>query len=158
MRNELFVLIVSAAVTLSATAAEPTEAERAVWQLEEDYWRYVRTGDVETYVQLWHEDFVGWPCHSKTPSDKSGIGTWVREIRDNRWKLDYTLRPLEARTFGDVVVVHYAAEYVYDYGDGTRSGAGLWRKFTHTWKKTDGRWQIITGMCAAQEPVVAPRS
>ncbi|MGE0031090.1 MAG: nuclear transport factor 2 family protein [Steroidobacteraceae bacterium] len=158
MRNELFVLIVSAAVTFPATAAEPTEAERAVWQLEEDYWRYVRAGDVETYVQLWHEDFVGWPCHSKTPSDKSGIGTWVREIRDNHWKLDYTLRPLEARTFGDVVVVHYAAEYVYDYGDGTRSGAGLWRKFTHTWKKSDGRWQIITGMCAAQEPVVAPRS
>lgn len=158
MRTGLFVLIVAAAMTSAATAAEPTEAEKAVWRLEEDYWRYVQAGDVETYVQLWHEDFVGWPCHSKTPSDKSGIGSWVREIRDNRWKLDYTLRPLAARTFGDVVVVHYAAEYVYDYGDGTKSGAGLWRKFTHTWKKTGDRWQIITGMCAAQEPVVAPRS
>jgi uncharacterized protein (TIGR02246 family) len=158
MRTELFVLIVSAAVTYPASAAEPTESERAVWQLEEDYWRYVQAGDVETYVQLWHEDFVGWPCHSKIPSDKSGIGTWVREIRDNHWKLDYTLRPMAARTFGDVVVVHYAAEYVYNYGDGTSSGAGLWRKFTHTWKKTDGRWQIITGMCAAEAPVVAPRS
>jgi hypothetical protein len=45
----------------------------------------------------------------------------------------------------------------YDYGDGTRSGAGLWRKFTHTWMKTADRWQIIGGMCAAQEPVKAPR-
>jgi len=36
MRNQLFVLIISAAVTIPATAAEPTEAERAVWQLEED--------------------------------------------------------------------------------------------------------------------------
>ena len=158
MRTELFVLILAAAMTPPATAAEPTEAEKTVWLLEEDYWRYVQAGDVETYVQLWHEDFVGWPCHSKTPSDKSGIGSWVREIRDNRWKLDYTLRPMDARTFGDVVVVHYAAEYVYDYGDGTKSGAGLWRKFTHTWKKTDDRWQIITGMCAAEEPVAAPRS
>jgi hypothetical protein len=29
--------------------------------------------------------------------------------------------------------------------------------FTHTWKKTDGHWQIITGMCAAQEPLKTPR-
>lgn len=158
MRTSLCMLMLSLAMASSATAGEPADAEKAVWRLEEDYWRYVQEGNVDAYVELWHEDFVGWPCHSKAPSDKSGIGNWVREIRDNRWKLDYTLRPLEARTFGDVVVVHYAAEYVYDYGDGTRSGAGLWRKFTHTWKKSGDRWQIITGMCAAQEPVVAPRS
>ena len=158
MRTELFLLIVSVAMAFSATAGEPTEAEKGVWQLEEDYWRYVQAGDVDSYVKLWHEDFIGWPCFSSSPSDKSGIDNWVREIRDNRWKFSYTLRPLTARTFGDVVVVHYAAEYVYDYGDGTKSGAGLWRKFTHTWKKIGDRWQIITGMCAAQEPVVAPRS
>jgi hypothetical protein len=70
----------------------------------------------------------------------------------------YTLKPQAARTIGELVVVHYAAEYVYDYGDGTRSGAGIWRKFTHTWLRTGDRWQIVTGMCAAQAPVVAPRS
>jgi ketosteroid isomerase-like protein len=59
--------------------------------------------------------------------------------------------------FGDVAIVQYAAVYATQYADGTTSGAGLWRKFTHTWKNTDGRWQIITGMCAAQEPVKAPR-
>jgi hypothetical protein len=66
----------------------------------------------------------------------------------NRWRSD--LR--------DVVVVHYAAEYVYAYGNGSSSGNGLWRKFVHAWKKSGDRWQIITGMCAAQEPVNAPRS
>lgn len=158
MRTIPCMLIALAGLAFPATAAEPTVAELAVWQLEEDYWRYVQAGDVESYVKLWHDDFVGWPCFSKSPSDKAGIGNWVRDIRDNRWKFTYSLRPLAARTFGDVVVVHYAAEYVYDYGDGTRSGAGLWRKFTHTWKKTGNRWQIITGMCAAQEPVLVPRS
>jgi hypothetical protein len=53
--------------------------------------------------------------------------------------------------------VHYAAEFAYDYGDGTKSGVGLWRKFTHTWMKVGETWQIIGGMCAAQEPVEAPR-
>jgi ketosteroid isomerase-like protein len=156
MRKLLLISLL--AISCPAWTAEPTEAERTVWQLEEDYWRYVQAGDVESYVRLWHDDFIGWPCHSEAPSDKSGIGSWVREIRDNRWKFSYIMLPKAARTIGDVVVVHYAAEYVYEYGDGSRSGAGLWRKFTHTWLRTGDRWQIITGMCAAAEPVVAPRS
>lgn len=117
------------AIPCAAWAAEPADAERTVRQLEEDYWRYVQAGDVESYVKLWHDDFIGWPCHSEAPSDRSGIGGWVRDNRD-----------------------------VYDYGDGTQSGAGIWRKFTHTWLRTGDRWQIITGMCALQAPVVAPRS
>jgi ketosteroid isomerase-like protein len=119
----------------------------------------VSTGDVDAYVQLWHEDFVGWPCFELEPKGKADIGSWVREIRDKQWKLTYVLKPLANQSFGDdVVVVHYAAEYVYDYGDGTKSDAGLWRKFTHTWMRMGDSWQIVGGMCAAQEPVKAPRA
>lgn len=118
----------------------------------------MHAGDVDAYVKLWHDDFVGWPCFEWKPARIGDIGKWVRDIRDNRWKLTYQLKPLEVQEFGDdIVVVHYATEYVYDYGDGTRSGAGIWRKFTHTWMRTGEDWQIIGGMCAAQEPVKAPR-
>jgi ketosteroid isomerase-like protein len=142
-----------------AAAVDWTPDEQAVWQLEQDYWRYVSTGDVDAYVKLWHEDFVGWPCFELEPKGKADIGSWVRDIRDKQWKLTYELKPLANQAFGDdVVVVHYAAEYVYDYGDGTRSGAGLWRKFTHTWMRMGDSWQIVGGMCAAQEPVKAPRA
>ena len=100
--------------------------EKAVWQLEEEYWRYVSTGDIDAYVKLWHEDFVGWPCFEWKPARKGDIGKWVRDIRDNKWKLTYQLKPLEMQEFGgNTVVVHYAAEYVYDYGDGTKSGVDL---------------------------------
>ena len=158
MRVLIAILMLVAGHTAGAGELELTAEQKAVWQLEEAYWRYVKAGDVDNYVKLWHENFVGWPCHSKIPSDKSGIGSWVRDIRDNGWTLSYRLEPLAFRTFDDVVVVHYAAEYVYSYGDGTSSGRGLWRKFMHAWKKAGNGWQIITGMCAAQEPVNAPRS
>jgi len=117
----------------------------------------VQAGDVENYVTLWHDRFVGWPCFSAEPSDKSHIGSWVQEIRDGHLKFTYELKPLAVRVFDDVAIVQYAAVYVTQYPDGTASGAGIWRKFTHTWKKTGGRWQIITGMCAAQEPLQTPR-
>jgi len=151
-------LIAGLSFSLPVTAEDWNADEKAVWKLEEVYWRFVSAGDVDAYVSLWHDDFVGWPCFEWNPARKGDIGKWVRDIRDNHWNLTYQLKPLEIQEFrDDTVIVHYAAEYVYDYGDGTRSGAGLWRKFTHTWMKTDGRWQIIGGMCAAQEPVKAPR-
>ncbi len=137
----------------SAYAIEFDGDEATVWQMEETYWGYVASGDVDAYVSLWHDDFVGWPCFSWTPTGKANIGSWVEEIRDNNWTLTYKLRPEAVQLFGGVAVVHYAAEYDFDYGNGTRKGEGEWRKFTHTWMKVDEEWQIIGGMCAAQEPV-----
>lgn len=134
-------------------APELSLAERAVWEMEEAYWRYVRAGDVESYRDLWHDEFVGWPCFSESPVGKQGVGTWVEAIRDNGWTLTYELRPEAVRLFGDVAVVHYAAEYVYDYRDGTTEGEDEWRKFTHTWMRVDDRWRIIGGMCADRAPV-----
>jgi ketosteroid isomerase-like protein len=158
MQFQWLTLAACLVVVSPVSAQDWTPDEKAVWQLEEDYWRYVSTGDVDAYVKLWHEDFVGWPCFEWKPARKADIGKWVRDIRDNKWKLTYQLKPLEMQEFaGDTVVVHYAAEYVYDYGDGTKSGVDLWRKFTHTWMKSGDSWQIIGGMCAAQEPVKAPR-
>lgn len=158
MRNAIISVLLGIGFTSATCAADRSAAEESVWQMELTYWRDVQAGDVDHYLTLWNDRFVGWPCFAWEPSDKSGIGEWVRDIRDNHLKFTYELRPLAVRLFDeDVAVVQYAAEYVIHYDDGTKSGAGVWRKFTHTWLKTDGRWQIITGMCAAQEPVKAPR-
>ena len=158
MRHAICALLIGIGLSGAASAVDFTAEEQAVWQMEEIYWRDVQAGDVEHYLTLWHDAFVGWPCFASEPSDKRNIGGWVKDIRDQHLKFTYRLQPKAVRVFGDVAIVQYAAEYVTEYGDGTRSGAGIWRKFTHTWKKTDGRWQIITGMCAAQEPLQTPRS
>ena len=145
----LFVITTST----SALAIDLNDEQAAVWQMEEAYWRYVSSVDVDAYVALWHDDFVGWPCFSWKPTGKANIGGWVKEIRDNNLTLTYEHPPEAVQLFGKVAVVHYAAEYVYDYGDGTRKGEGDWRKFTHTWMKVGENWQIIGGMCADQKPV-----
>lgn len=62
-----------------------------VWTMEENYWRFVKAGDVEKYLTLWHDDFVGWPCGALQPSRKMNIGDWVREIRDE--EVQVTLLP-----------------------------------------------------------------
>ena len=156
-RRDLPVLFRSAIVLWSVVglvASVAVAQEDVVWEMEEAYWRYVRAGEVDRYIGLWHEDFVGWPCSTLQPSRKANIGGWVREIRDKGIKVTYELRREAVQYFGEVAVVHYATPLVYEYPDGRITGEGELLKFTHTWMKVKGQWQIIGGMCAVLKPTV----
>jgi hypothetical protein len=120
-----------------------------VWALEDDYWRYVKAGDIENYVKLWHDQFIGWPCNKDHPSRKSAIGDWVREIRDKKLKVEAVLTREGAQDFGDIVVVHYRFTRVDTYPEGRVEGRGQLSKITHTWKRVGNTWQIIGGMCGS---------
>ena len=136
----------SASVSAENPAAESASVAR-VWQREGDYWRYVAAGDVERYVTLWDERFIGWPCGEPHPLGKASIGNWVRKVRDERIRVDAKITPEGARDFGDVVVVHYSFTRVDTYPDGRVEGRGKVRKITHTWMKVGPDWLIIGGMC-----------
>jgi ketosteroid isomerase-like protein len=129
------------------SAAREPAAIASVWSLEEAYWRYVKAGDVESYVKLWHDDFIGWPCGQEHPKRKASIGDWVKEVRDKRISVEYELTREGDAQFGDVVVVHYSFTRVDTYPDGHVDGRGKRSKITHTWKQVGDSWQIIGGMC-----------
>ena len=148
--------ILAAAVPLTATGsapaadeASPAASERVaqVWQREAEYWRYVAAGDVERYVTLWDERFIGWPCGQPHPLRKANIGDWVRKVRDEHIRVDAHLTPEGAQDFDDVVVVHYRFTRVDTYPDGRVEGQRVERKITHTWMKVGDDWLIIGGMC-----------
>ena len=120
-----------------------------VWRLEDDYWRFVVAGDVENYVSLWHEDFIGWPCGQEHPKRKANIGNWVQEVRDKHIKVAVDLTREGAEDFGNVVVVHYRFTRVDTYPDGKVEGKGKESKITHTWMRVDDSWLIIGGMCGS---------
>ena len=159
IRLFLLVLLIatfSVAFSVPVAALDLDSRQSKVWAKEEAYWHFASSGNVEEYVGLWHDKFVGWPCSSWTPAGKANIGAWVERIRDNHWTLSYALKPEAVRLFGNVAVVHYAAELALDFGDGTTKGAREWRKFVHTWMQVDEDWQIIGGMCASLEPARTP--
>jgi len=148
-------LAVGACAVLAAgpppsSAEEPGIAQ--VWSREDSYWRFVKAGDVESYRTLWHDSFIGWPCHEDHPVGKATIGNWVQQIRDAKVSFEYGLTREGARDFGNIVVVHYRVTMVSKYPDGHVEGAGQESKITHTWMRTGATWQIIGGMCGRLAP------
>lgn len=129
-----------------------------IWSLEEAYWRHVLDGDVEGYLSLWHEDFIGWPCtaDSRHPVRKDAAGAWIRSIREQGLRLSVSLRREGAQSYGTVIVVHYSTPVVTEYPDGRVTGRDSLYKFTHTWLKAAPAWQIIGGMCASLDPAPRP--
>ncbi|PWT90055.1 MAG: hypothetical protein C5B55_10290 [Blastocatellia bacterium] len=150
--RQVLLITFSIICAVSLTSAQQTKESNsprvdAVWKREELYWQYVKAGDVETYRTLWDENFRGWPCKNQHTATKSEIGNWVRDIRDQKAKLTYSLTFDGAADFGDVVVVYYKTPMMYEYSDGRVVDKDKVFKFTHTWHKTGDTWLIIGGMC-----------
>ena len=149
----LVVTVVGGLLATAGTARSRASDVDEVWAMEDAYWRYVKAGEVEKYRALWNDRFRGWPCHNEHPATKAEIGDWVREIRDGKITFDYKLTREGASNVGGAVVVDYKTPMIWKYADGRVDGrTELWRKFTHTWLKVGGKWQIIGGMCGADAP------
>ena len=142
-------LLATASVYWPLPASAESQSVADVWAREDDYWRFVKAGDVENYVTLWHEKFIGWPCDQEHPMRKPSIGGWVQKIRDEKIQVTSVMTREGAEDFGTAVVVHYRFTRVDTYPDGRVEGQGRESKITHTWMRVGPTWQIIGGMCGS---------
>jgi catechol 2,3-dioxygenase-like lactoylglutathione lyase family enzyme/ketosteroid isomerase-like protein len=117
-----------------------------VWKLEENYWMYVKNKDYKKYLELWDENFKGYPS-TNIIGGKANITDWMKEMyAKNEGKIfDYALKRMEENVFGDIVIVLYDASVFWKNDKGEILGSTTY-KLTHTWKKNPEGWQIIGGM------------
>jgi hypothetical protein len=142
----LVVLCAVGSASAQAPAADSV-VEDEIWELEDAYWRYAADGDVENYLTLWHDDFVGWFCRASDPIRKANIGDWVRAIHEEGQELVYSLDNKTSQEFDGLVVVYYTTPIGRLFQDGSNLWEGEVFKVTHTWMKVADQWQIIGGMC-----------
>ncbi|OOG70571.1 nuclear transport factor 2 family protein [Algoriphagus sp. A40] len=138
--------------TPKVETSEPTltksELEDEAWQMEELYWEYVQKIDTVTYKTLWHDDFIGYPSFGDGVSDKSRIASWISELhKDPDLKYSYVLHKKASNAIEDVVMVFYDTDYFWTDKENQVVRKETY-KFTHTWKKVDGKWLILGGMAA----------
>ncbi|MES2848334.1 MAG: VOC family protein [Bacteroidota bacterium] len=131
------------------TATLPAEQiKNEIWQLEENYWKYVKANDLTAYLTLWDENFIGYTS-TNIIGDKAHITDWITEMyKDNKGKtFNYELTRKIENVFGDIVIVLYdvTSKWTNDKNEAPDKNTF---KITHTWKKTDKGWLIIGGMGA----------
>jgi len=121
---------------------------RQIWSLENSYWDYVKSADLERYRALWHDNFIGWPHVNSKPLRKTHVTDWITANQEKDIKLEsYSIEPEALQVTGDIAVVHYRISMNWSAGKDTPAEAETIR-IHHTWARTLGAWQIIGGMSA----------
>ena len=131
----------------TANTEELTAAESEVWNLEEAYYQYAKNNDAQGYLSLFNDNVIGWPTMAPRPRGKNRASQWISEFHSNPNEVwQYEIERLEIQSFDNVVVVHYRLrDYFQAAGSGEELRSHEYR-ISHTWLKSDGRWQIISGM------------
>jgi len=126
-------------------------SQQEVWAMEEAYWNYLRNGDLESYMDLWHPDFIGWPRQQTKPVGKQSIrelvGPMLESIQPG--SLAYTLHRHSVTMFGNIGIAFYLLTGSHKNLDGNTTTIS--DRLTHTWMKDGGKWRIIGGMSANHE-------
>jgi ketosteroid isomerase-like protein len=127
--------------------------QQTLWNLERNYWRYVQENDLQSYLSLWHKDFLGWPSVSNAPVRKDRITDWIttQTSKGLTPKL-LEFKPAEVQITGDVAVLYYWITYKWSDKEGKGEPHTL--RITHTWLRDAKDWRIIGGMSM---PEAAPR-
>jgi catechol 2,3-dioxygenase-like lactoylglutathione lyase family enzyme len=118
-----------------------------IWQMEENYWKYVKTNDLHSYRTLWDEQFIGYPS-TNTIAGKEHITDWITDMyKDKSRKFNYELTRKVENVFDNIVIVLYDVTQIWT-NDKNEILEKTTYKITHTWKKTEKGWLIIGGMGA----------
>lgn len=129
--------------------ASVKQIENEVWQREMQCGNYVKNNDLQGYLTLWHNNFIGY-SGSDTLTRKN-IGSWINEShnkKDQRYEFKITKKAVNV--FGDVAVVLYDVQDTWKNSKGEVVLKELY-KITHTWKKFGSTWLIIGGMSALKK-------
>ena len=140
--------VLTALLAAPLFAGEPAADEKEVWSLEDTYWRYVQSNDLEHYRTLWHKDFLGWPLSNPEPAHKENITDWITAHTSKGETLkSYKIDRLAAQATGNHMTVAYRIHMTWVGRGGAEQPSSI--RVIHTWLQDTGRsWQIISGMAA----------
>lgn len=129
-------------------AATPAQQiQNDIWQLEENYWSYVKSRDLKSYLNLWDEKFRGYPSNNII-TGKDHISDWIVDLyKNNNRKFNYELTRKAENVFGDIAIALYDVTHIWSNDKNEVLEKNTY-KITHTWKKTEKGWVIIGGMGA----------
>lgn len=149
-KHIVFFAFFSVVVTMPVLAQEMSAAQKEVWDMEEAYWRDIKTGNEAHYLTLWHENFLGWPYYQPAPVGRAALVKGIHEKFTQTRTLETEISAKFVQVTGDVAIIQYAVKSVYTDREGKKQTDNL--RIAHTWLKTSSGWKILGGMSTKMEP------
>jgi ketosteroid isomerase-like protein len=132
-------------------ANDVQSATEQVWAGEEAYWRDVKAHDVEHYLSLWSEDFMGWPIVDEHPAGKGSLRAVVEGPGASLGNvIAYSLQRESVRQHGPVVITYYRVTETRRVANG--SDVTTTYRLSHTWLRQRDGWKIVGGMSCVDPP------
>jgi ketosteroid isomerase-like protein len=141
----------NAAVHKQASVQPLSSDEEGVWNGERNYFQYLNEKNLNGFLSLWDDNFVGWPDYSDRPLRKPGIEAAVKEEFMSGKMPSLPIPPPNPEAvglFGDAAVTYYF------WPEADESSPVRYRVM-HTWQREAKGWYIIGGM-SCEVPRFAP--
>ncbi|MBF0531524.1 MAG: nuclear transport factor 2 family protein [Candidatus Omnitrophica bacterium] len=118
-----------------------TAQQKEIWAVIEDHWQCLVEGKTEQFIQYIHPDFVGFGHESPYPVDFGWLKDWVGFWSKSTKFLTHGVRPIHIVIHDNIAIVQYCLFTIVKH-DVSAPTSSI-RRYTMTWKKTNGKWQVI---------------
>jgi len=121
-------------------AQEWNPAQKEVWKNVNDYWALMTKGDLNGFLDYFHQDYVGWDDNSPLPSTKEDVKKWMGYYFNGAKVPAYEIKPLAIKVYGDFAFVHYYYSMVIEKEGKSETESGRW---TDILMKQGTKWVLI---------------
>jgi ketosteroid isomerase-like protein len=136
----------SPAPSAAATASPTENVEQVLTKLEQDWAEALVKGDVATIDRIVADDFIATLSDGKSETKAQHI----EAVKSGAYKVEFmNLDEIKVHVFGDTAVVTLRQTEKSKTNGKDNSG---WYRFTDTWIKRNGKWQIVADHGCKVEP------
>ncbi|MCX6235166.1 MAG: nuclear transport factor 2 family protein [Bacteroidetes bacterium] len=133
-------ILIAGLGSYSLKAQEWSPVQKEVWKNVNDYWALMAKGDINGFLGYMHNDYLGWDNEDPLPATKEDSQKWLQFSFQFTKILNYSIKPLGIKVYGDVAFVHYYY-YIVRESDGKKNWEqGRW---TDILLKQVDKWVMI---------------
>ena len=90
--------------------------QKKIWANVEKYTALIMTGDMDGFLEYFHNNYSGWNYKAFLPVKKSDIKNELLHL-PKREICSYQIVPMEIKIVNDIAIVHYSYSVIYKNND-----------------------------------------
>ena len=139
LSGALLAVLGAALLTPAAlTAQEPSQAQREVLGVLQEYARVSMAGNVEEIMPYFHARFSAWDYAQEGPVDLDALQEMLTFFLTEYRQTSFDIQPAAIHVHGDIAIVHALYDEVFTDQAGVDTPmSGRW---TATLLKEEGKW------------------